>query len=99
MRVVAAKDYHRILGVHKGAPKDEIKRAYRRLALMYHPDRNRAPDAAERFREINEAYRVLSGMERPPAEPGPAEREAAWAASVINRWSEMASRKRDNMYR
>lgn len=99
MRVVAAKDYHRILGVRKGAGKEEIRRAYRRLALIYHPDRNKDAGAGERFREINEAYRVLSGIEKPPPESGPIGWEESWAASVINRWQEMLSRKHDNTYR
>ena len=102
MRVVRAKDYHKILGVHKNAKKEEIKRAYRRLALIFHPDRNKDADASERFREINEAYRVLSGLEKPPedrAASGGLDPEAGWAASVINRWQEMLSRKHDNSYR
>jgi curved DNA-binding protein len=55
------KDYYKILGIDKKASEDEIKRAYRKLALKYHPDRN--PDnkqAEEKFKEINEAYQVLS---------------------------------------
>jgi curved DNA-binding protein len=55
------KDYYKILGVDKKASEDEIKRAYRKLALKFHPDRN--PDdkqAEEKFKEINEAYQVLS---------------------------------------
>ena len=53
------KDYYEILGVQKGADADEIKSAYRRLAKKYHPDLNKAPEAAEKFKEINEAYEVL----------------------------------------
>ncbi len=54
------KDYYRTLGVSRDATSDEIKRAYRRLALKYHPDMNKDdPDAEERFREITEAYGVL----------------------------------------
>lgn len=56
---MANKDYYEILGVQKGADADEIKSAYRRLAKKYHPDLNKAPDAAEKFKEINEAYEVL----------------------------------------
>jgi len=55
------KDYYKILGVDRKASEDEIKRAYRKLALKYHPDRN--PDnkqAEDKFKEINEAYQVLS---------------------------------------
>jgi curved DNA-binding protein len=55
------KDYYKILGVERNANKDEIKRAYRKLALKTHPDRNPGnPKAEERFKEINEAYQVLS---------------------------------------
>lgn len=56
---MASKDYYEILGVSKNADADEIKSAYRRLAKKYHPDLNKAPDAAEKFKEINEAYEVL----------------------------------------
>ncbi len=54
------RDYYEILGVSRGASKDQIKDAYRKLALQYHPDRNKAPEAEERFKEISEAYAVLS---------------------------------------
>lgn len=56
---MANKDYYEILGVAKGADGDEIKSAYRRLAKKYHPDLNKTPEAAEKFKEINEAYEVL----------------------------------------
>ncbi len=59
------KDYYNILGVPPGASHEEIKRAYRRLARLYHPDRN--PNdrlAEEKFKEINEAYQVLGDPER-----------------------------------
>jgi len=54
------RDYYEILGVQRGASKDEIKDAYRKLALEFHPDRNKSPEAEERFKEISEAYAVLS---------------------------------------
>jgi molecular chaperone DnaJ len=54
------RDYYEVLGVSKNASKDEIKNAYRKLAMQYHPDRNKAPDAEEKFKEISEAYAVLS---------------------------------------
>ncbi len=54
------KDYYEILGLKKGASSAEIKAAYRRLALKYHPDKNASKDAEEKFKEINEAYEVLS---------------------------------------
>ncbi|MCS6784696.1 MAG: DnaJ domain-containing protein [Candidatus Caldarchaeum sp.] len=58
------KDYYEILGVPRNATKEEIKRAYRRLALQYHPDRNKSPDAEEKFKEISEAYAVLIDDEK-----------------------------------
>ncbi len=58
------RDYYDVLGVQKGAGKDDIKAAYRKLALQYHPDRNKDPGASEKFKEISEAYAVLSDDEK-----------------------------------
>ena len=54
------KDYYKVLGVERTADQDSIKQAFRRLAAKYHPDRNQAKGAEERFKEINEANEVLS---------------------------------------
>jgi len=61
---MAKKDYYEVLGVQRAASVDEIKSAFRGLARQYHPDVNKAPDAEERFKEINEAYAVLSDSEK-----------------------------------
>jgi curved DNA-binding protein len=62
---MASKDYYEMLGVSKNASDEEIKRAYRKLAMKYHPDRNQnKKEAEERFKELNEAYAVLSDKEK-----------------------------------
>ena len=62
---MASKDYYEMLGVSKNAGDDEIKRAYRKLAMKYQPDGNpNKKDAEERFKELNEAYAVLSDKEK-----------------------------------
>jgi molecular chaperone DnaJ len=58
------KDYYDVLGVDKNASQQEIKKAYRKLALKYHPDKSDDPDAEEKFKEISEAYAVLSDEEK-----------------------------------
>jgi molecular chaperone DnaJ len=75
------RDYYEVLGVDRSATQDQIKQAYRQLAMTYHPDRNPAPDATDRFREIAEAYAVLCD---------PAKREQydiGGHAGVSERWS------------
>ncbi len=61
---MASRDYYEILGVARNATPDELKTAFRNLARKYHPDVNKEPDAEERFKEINEAYAVLSDSEK-----------------------------------
>ena len=58
------RDYYEILGVGKNATDEEIKKAFRKLALEFHPDRNKSKDAEDKFKEINEAYQVLSDPEK-----------------------------------
>ncbi len=58
------RDFYDVLGVKKTASADELKKAYRQQALKFHPDRNKAPDAAEKFKEISEAYEVLSNPQK-----------------------------------
>lgn len=58
------RDYYEILGVPRNASNEDLKAAFRRLARQYHPDVNKEPDAEERFKEINEAYAVLSDADR-----------------------------------
>jgi molecular chaperone DnaJ len=61
---LSKRDYYDVLGVSRNANKEEIKNEYRKLALKYHPDRNKSPDAEDRFKEISEAYAILSDDEK-----------------------------------
>uniref|UniRef100_H2Z2S0 J domain-containing protein n=1 Tax=Ciona savignyi TaxID=51511 RepID=H2Z2S0_CIOSA len=58
------KDYYKVLGITQSASDDDIKKAYRKLALKYHPDKNKSPGAEEKFKEVAEAYEVLSDPEK-----------------------------------
>ncbi|CAL8381106.1 dnaJ homolog subfamily B member 12b [Gadus morhua] len=82
-RIKQCKDFYEILGVLKEAPQDELKRAYKKLALRFHPDKNHAPGATEAFKAIGNAYAVLSNVGKrrqydqceeergDPTDPGP----------------------------
>ncbi|XP_072138748.1 dnaJ homolog subfamily B member 12a [Mobula birostris] len=63
-RIKKCKDYYEILGLKKDATEDDLKKAYRKLALKFHPDKNRAPGATEAFKAIGNAYAVLSNPEK-----------------------------------
>ena len=61
---MANRDYYEVLGVSRGNTDEDIRKAFRKKALEYHPDRNKSPDAEARFKEINEAYQVLSDPQK-----------------------------------
>jgi hypothetical protein len=87
------KDYYAILGVSHSASQSDIKKAYRKLAVLYHPDKNPSLDAKPRFQEINEAYDVL----------GDVEQRARYDAHLVNPFQELFSEPqkvhRDPAYR
>ena len=56
--------YYKILGVNKNSSNDEIKKAYKKMALKYHPDKNKTTDTSEKFKEISEAYQILTNKEK-----------------------------------
>ena len=78
--MAAKRDYYDILGVSKTASDAEIKSAYRKMAMQWHPDKNKSPEAEQKFKEINEAYQILSNSQKkqtydqfghtPPGGPG-----------------------------
>ena len=62
--VLAKRDYYDILGVPKDANEDQIKKAYRKLALKFHPDKNSAPQSTEAFKKISQAFACLSNADK-----------------------------------
>ncbi len=58
------RDYYEVLGINRSATQPEIKKAYRKLAMKFHPDRNKEEGAEDKFKEVNEAYEVLSNADR-----------------------------------
>jgi DnaJ-class molecular chaperone len=62
--MATSKDYYQVLGLTKNATADEIKKAYRKLALQYHPDRNKGKESEDKFKEVTKAYEVLSDSQK-----------------------------------
>ena len=58
------RDYYEVLGVSRNSSDDDLKKAFRKLAFKYHPDRNKEAGAEDKFKEINEAYQILSDKEK-----------------------------------
>ena len=91
------RDYYDILGVPRGAADDDIKRAFRKLAQQWHPDVNTSTEADVRFKEINEAYQVLSDPQRRQAydmfgQPRPVRADSTRSARAAAAASAAASR-------
>jgi DnaJ-class molecular chaperone len=108
------KDYYAVLGVPEDANEKQIKKAYRRLALKYHPDRNKDADAVEKFREVSEAYAALIGKEKINSEQeiGNSKPETGdqvpetnlnedelWSIYVMRIWQEMEKDEENSSYR
>ena len=87
--MAAGDDFYQILGVPRDASQEDIQRAYRKLARTYHPDVNHDPGSEDRFKEVSEAYDVLSDPRHPPLlrrhDPGRGDRRAADPAGRAGR--------------
>lgn len=78
------KDYYKILNVDKKATKEEIKKAYKKLAMQYHPDKNSDPEAAEKFKDINEAHEILSDDAKRSKYDNPVENNTAFKGNPFS---------------
>lgn len=86
-----SKNYYELLGVARSADEKALKSAYRRLVLKYHPDVAKGKQAADRFREIHEAYAVLSNPEQR------ARYDALWAADRVRAWPADSPRRENRV--
>lgn len=97
------------MGISNNASQEEIKKAFRKLALQYHPDRNNSVQAQEKFKKITEAYAILSGKEKPKEIVIPTKRRErntswgmdanSWEHGVYQVWADIMKDEPSNMYR
>ncbi|PIK61911.1 putative dnaJ protein-like 1-like [Apostichopus japonicus] len=64
MPIKMGRDFYSVLGISRDASEDEIKKAYRKMALKFHPDKNKSKEAEEKFKDVSEAYEVLSDKKK-----------------------------------
>lgn len=89
------KNYHAILGVTRQATDEEIKKAYRKLAAKYHPDRNKDAGAEDKFKEIAEAYEILSDKDKRQAYENPAQPKRNSGFTDFSGWTDESTRHAD----